>query len=332
MSKKNLYVVTGGAGFIGSNIVAALDARNADVVVVDVMGVDDKWRNLAHCRLADLVAPADALAALEKFAGRVESVIHMGAISSTTERDVDLIIENNFRYSCRLWEWCAEHEVPFIYASSAATYGDGSRGFEDRDDMQYLAGLRPLNAYGWSKHLFDRWVCDRIASGGPSPTRWAGLKFFNVFGPNEVHKGAQRSVAVQIFEQIQKGAKMKLFASGRPDYPDGGQMRDFVWVGDCADIALWFADAARPNGLYNVGSGVARSFADLAGAVFKAMALPSQIEYIAMPDALRGKYQYFTQATMTKLEAAGYPKVPTKLEEGVRRYVQDYLARGDFYR
>lgn len=327
-----MHIVTGGAGFIGSNIVAALEEQNADVIVVDKMEQGEKWRNLAKHRLAGLISPEKFPDWLETLDGKVDSVIHMGAISSTTERNVDLIVETNFRYSCRLWEWCARTKVPFVYASSAATYGDGSNGFEDREDRQYLASLRPLNAYGWSKHLFDRWVCDRVGRGGPAPQRWAGLKFFNVFGPNEFHKDAQRSVALQIVEQIQRKEPVKLFASDRPDYADGGQMRDFVWVGDCVDIALWFAEAARPNGIYNVGSGVARSFADLARSVYAGMAVPPAIQYVPMPDALKGKYQYFTQASMKKLAAAGYTKAPTALEKGVGSYVSDYLMRDDVYR
>jgi ADP-L-glycero-D-manno-heptose 6-epimerase len=330
-SRRPVHIVTGGAGFIGSNIVAALDGRDDEVIVADVLGDGEKWRNLAGRRLLDLVAPDrlfDTLDAQLSIAG----VIHMGAISSTTERDADLIVETNFRLSRRLWDWCAQAGVPFVYASSAATYGDGAAGFEDRDDAAHLARLKPLNAYGWSKHLFDRWVRARLDAGDAAPPRWAGLKFFNVYGPNEAHKGGQRSVAHQIYEQIQRGEPVRLFASDRPDYPDGGQKRDFVWVGDCADIALWFIDGARPSGIYNVGTGTARTFADLAGAVFAAMGRRPVIEYVPMPDMLRSKYQYFTEAPMRKLAAAGFPGTPTPLEAGIARYVRDYLAAADPYR
>jgi len=320
-----MYVVTGGAGFIGSNIVAALEERGDDVIVVDALGSDDKWRNIAKRRLVDLLPPSSEL---DSVRGKVAGVIHMGAISSTTERDADLIVENNFRYSRYLWDWCAQNKVPFVYASSAATYGDGSLGFDDRDDSKHLAKLRPLNAYGWSKHLFDRWTCDRAKRGGATPPHWAGLKFFNVFGPNEFHKGGQRSVALQIFEQVARGEPVKLFASDHPKYPDGGQLRDFVWVGDCVDIALWFADGNRPSGLYNVGTGKASSVVDLANAVFIAMNKPPEIEFVPMPGVLKGRYQYFTQAEMKKIKAAGYSTEPTSLEEGVRHYVREYLAGG----
>ena len=327
MSVKPVYVVTGGAGFIGSNAVAALAARDEDIVVIDSMGTGDKWRNIAKHRLADLVAPPDAFAALAALGSRVAGIVHMGAISSTTEEDVDLIVETNFRLSCRLWDWCTRANVPLVYASSAATYGDGSLGFEDRDDDEHLSRLRPLNAYGWSKNLFDRWVCERV-SRGLSPSRWAGLKFFNVFGPNERHKGSQRSVAVQVYEQILRGEKVKLFASEHPDYADGGQMRDFVWVGDCVDIILWFLDGSRQSGIYNAGSGKARSFRNLAEAVYAALDIPPAIAYVPMPSALKGRYQYFTEARMHKLAEAGYTKSPTSLEEGVRRFVHDHLQRG----
>ena len=326
MSAKPVYVVTGGAGFIGSNVVAALDARGADIVVIDDLGTGEKWRNIAKHRLIDLVAPADTFAALAELGAQVAGVVHMGAISSTTENDVDLIVETNFRLSCRLWDWCTRGNIPLVYASSAATYGDGSKGFDDRDDAQHLSSLQPLNAYGWSKNLFDRWACERV-SRGLAPSRWSGLKFFNVFGPNELHKGGQRSVAVQVYEQIQRGERVKLFASDNPDYADGGQMRDFVWVGDCVDIILWLLDSPRANGIYNAGSGKARTFRELAEAVYAALDIYPAIEYVPMPDAIKGRYQYFTEAKMSKLAAAGYTKSPTPLEKGVRLYVIDHLQR-----
>ena len=325
---KPLHIVTGGAGFIGSNVVAALEEQGAEVIVVDSPGADQKWRNLAKRHPAALLPAGDRLDSIKT---EIASVIHMGAITSTTERDTDLIMENNYHYPCQLWDWCISRGVPFVYASSAATYGDGAAGFEDRDDAAYLASLSPLNPYGRSKHLFDRWACDRARSG-EAPPHWAGLKFFNVYGPNEFHKAGQRSTILQMFEQIKDGGPVRLFASDNPAYPDGGQMRDFVWVGDCVAIALWFADAPRPSGLYNVGTGKARSFADMAHAVYAALGRKPEIHYIPMPDALKGQYQYFTEGPMTKLAAAGYPDPPTMLEEGVTRYVQDFLSRDDPYR
>ena len=210
---------------------------------------------------------------LDELAPGITSVIHMGAISSTSEQNVDAIVASNFRYSCRLWHWCAEHTIRSYTHPLPRHTATARADFYDRTDCQYLMRLRPLNAYAWSKHLFDRWVCNRIALAKPIPSRWAGLKFFNVYGPNEYHKGSMRSVAKQVFEQIQRGEPARLFASSRPDYPDGGQKRDFVWVADCVDIVLWFVSSARPNGIYNVGSGRARTFRDSADAVFMAMEL-----------------------------------------------------------
>lgn len=327
-----VFAVTGGAGFIGSNVVAALEARGDDVIVADVFGRDAKWNNLAKRRLLDIVEPNAIIARLDALDEPPGAVIHLGAVSDTTETDVDRIVDLNFRSSCRLWEWCAAHRVPLVYASSAATYGDGSLGWRDDDSPAYLAGLRPLNAYGWSKHLFDRWAVHRAGTGGAAPPRWAGLKFFNVYGPNEAHKGPQRSVAAQIFDAIAAGESARLFRSDNPAYPDGGQMRDFVWVGDCVDVIIWLIEGARPNGLYNVGSGVARSFADLARAGFSALGLEPRIEFIPMNPALAGKYQYFTQADMTKIRAAGFTAAATALEDGVGAYFRSFLRRQDPYR
>ena len=327
-----MHVVTGGAGFIGSNIAAELEARGEEVAVVDWLGTDEKWRNIAKRRLADLIAPEQVFDALQEHRGRVKSVIHMGAISATTERDADLIADTNFRLSKRLWTWCAEAGIPFIYASSAATYGDGEAGFDDHDDPASLARLRPLNAYGWSKHVFDRWARHEADRGAAAPPVWAGLKFFNVYGPNEAHKGGMRSVAKQLHEQIREKGQVRLFASDRPDYADGGQMRDFVWVGDCVDIALWMIQGEAENGLYNTGSGQARSFLDLARAAFAALDLEEKIDFFDMPDQLKGKYQYFTEAAMEKLARAGYPGQRTPLETGVSRYLRDFLDCADPYR
>jgi len=327
-----MFIVTGGAGFIGSNIVAHLDEAGEDVAVIDTLGTDAKWKNIAKRRLDDLIQPDAAFEALDRHAGRIRGVIHMGAISATTERDADLIADTNFRLSCDLWDWCADNQVPFVYASSAATYGDGELGFKDDDDLDSLSRLRPLNAYGWSKWLFDVWARKQVDRGRPAPPRWAGLKFFNVYGPNEMHKGSMRSVAIQVFEQVSETGKMRLFASDHPDYEDGGQLRDFVWVEDCARIAIWCATGLEQNGIYNVGSGKARSFKDLAEAVFAAMGRDPQLDFFEMPEALKGQYQYFTEARMSKLTAAGCPVNATSLEEGVRRYVQDYLAAKDPYR
>lgn len=327
-----MILVTGGAGFIGSNIVAALAEKGEEVAVCDRFGADDKWRNLAKHELAEIIAPDQVIDWLNGHVTRVTAVLHMGAISSTTETDVDLIVENNVRFSQALWTWCAQHGNPFIYASSAATYGDGSAGFDDEWSPEALARLRPLNAYGWSKHMFDRRVARLITQRMPSPPHWAGLKFFNVYGPNEYHKGNMKSVLAQNFAAIQAGQPIRLFRSYRDDYADGGQLRDFVAVEDCVAVVLWLLDHPRVNGLFNLGTGKARSWRDLANATFAALGRPPQIEFIDMPESLRPKYQYFTEAKMSRLVDAGYTDGFASLEEGVARYVQRYLGTADPYR
>jgi len=327
-----MILVTGGAGFLGSTIAAALAERGERVLICDRLGGDEKWRNLAKIEIDDLIAPRELPRFLERHGNGLLAVVHMAAISQTTERDADVLIENNFRLSCDLWRFAAEGHKQFIYASSAATYGDGSAGFEDDPAPEYLASLRPLNAYGWSKHLFDRWVARRVAEGGAVPMQWVGLKFFNAYGPNEYHKDDQASVVYHLCRQIQAEAPARLFKSHNPDYPDGGQQRDFVWSGDCVDIVLWLLDNRRVNGLFNVGTGRARSFADVARAVFAALEKPERIEYVPTPEAIRDRYQYFTEARMARLRAAGYERPFTSLEDGVRRYVCEFLTRADPYR
>jgi ADP-L-glycero-D-manno-heptose 6-epimerase len=232
----------------------------------------------------------------------------------------------------RLWEWCTARRVPLIYASSAAVYGDGSEGFADGEDIAAMARLRPLNAYGWSKLLTDRRIAALVAAGAPRPPQWAGLRFFNVYGPNEYHKAGQRSLVPQLHAQILAEGTARLFRSHRPDYADGGQLRDFVWVDDVVAVMLWLLDHPEVSGILNVGSGRARSFADLARAVFAALGRPERIAFVDMPEALRAKYQYHTQADLGRLRAAGCPLQPTPLDEGVRRYVQDHLDADDPYR
>ena len=327
-----MIVITGGAGFIGSNLLAALEARGEhDLVVCDRLGSGDKWRNIAKREIAALVAPEDLDALLAEHGERVRAIFHMGAISATTERDADLIARENFALSLRLWAFCADHDTRLIYASSAATYGDGSRGFDDDGDPEALAALRPLNAYGWSKHVFDRRVARLVAENRRRPPQWVGLKFFNVYGPNEYHKGAMKSVVAQIHPHVAAGEPAVLFRSHNPDYADGGQCRDFVWVGDCVDVMLWLFDHPEISGLFNMGSGAARSFADLAAAVFRACDREPEITYVDTPIAIRDKYQYFTEARMARLRAAGYDRPFTALEDGVSRYVRDCLDAADPY-
>jgi ADP-L-glycero-D-manno-heptose 6-epimerase len=326
-----VIVITGGAGFIGSNIAAALDAVGADIVVSDQLGSNDlKWRNIAKRRLLDLVPPDTTSAFLDARRGKISGVVHMGAISTTTETDIDAIVRNNIRLSIDVWTYCARENIPFVYASSAATYGDGREGFLDRFDDDCLSRLRPLNAYGWSKNMFDRWVLRTTQTGEPTPYRWAGLKFFNVYGPNEYHKGDQRSVAVKLHAQIRERRRVCLFRSEDPKYEDGGQLRDFVWVEDCVRAALWaLQDPTAPPGLYNVGSGTARSFLDMAKIVFNEMGVEPSIEFVGLPAYLRGKYQYYTCADMRKVRAAGFAGASTTLEDGLRRYVHDYLEAAE---
>jgi ADP-L-glycero-D-manno-heptose 6-epimerase len=242
--------------FIGSNIGASLDASGADVAIMDWLGSDDcKWNNIAKRRLVDIVPPEELFAFLNANRGNIRAIAHMGAISITTETNVDAILRNNFRLSAALWTYCADQQIPLVYASSAGTYGDGRQGFMDRFDVDYLARLRPLNPYSWSKHLFDRWVLDGIESGARPPPRWAGLKFFNVYGPNEYHKRGQHSVAFQLHAQIRERGQARLFRSERPDYADGEQSRDFVWIDDCVNVVRWaLDDPSAVSGLYNVGS------------------------------------------------------------------------------
>lgn len=329
-----MIVVTGGAGFIGSNIVARLCESQAwDVVVCDRLETADlaKWKNIAKHPIADLWAPEEVFEQLERHSERIEAVVHMGAISSTTEPDADLILRTNFSLSRDLWDWCALRNVRMIYASSAATYGDGETGFEDRDDPESLNALRPLNAYGYSKYLFDQYAV-RQADRGEAPRQWAGLKFFNVYGPNEGHKGTMKSVVAQIWPKVQAGETVSLFRSHNPNYPDGGQLRDFVYVDDVVSIIEWLLGREDVSGIFNAGSGQARSFADLARATFAAAGKAPSIAYIDMPEVIRDRYQYFTEASMDRIRAVGYDGQSTPLEEGVRRYVQDFLAKADQYR
>ena len=262
----------------------------------------------------------------------VDAVVHMGAISSTTETDVDLIVRENYSLSRSLWDFAARGGVRFIYASSAATYGDGAAGFDDDASRAALAKLRPLNPYGWSKQLFDRFVAREIANGRPQPPQWAGLKFFNVYGPNEYHKGSMKSVVAQIFPRAAVGETVTLFRSHNAKYADGGQMRDFIYVRDCADVVAWLLKTPRAGVLFNLGSGQARTFLDLARAVFAALNRKPDIAYVDTPLEIRDKYQYFTEARMERLRAAGYASAFTSLEDGVGDYVQRYLSASDQYR
>lgn len=331
-----MIIITGGAGFIGSCLAAALEkAGLGPIVICDWLGRADsgsqKWRNIAKRTLHDIITPEQLFPFLEANQKSIDVIYHMGAISSTTEMDVDKIVANNFRLSKDLFTWCCEKRKRFIYASSAATYGNGQQGFDDKDDLVSLKKLQPLNPYGWSKHAFDQFITQTREEGERFPAQSVGLKFFNVYGPNEYHKEGQRSVVHQIFPIAQKGEAFSLFKSHNPQYVDGGQLRDFIWVQDCVDVMLWLYHHPRVNGLFNVGTGESRSFVDLARAVYIACGKEPNIIYRDMPEELRKHYQYFTQAHMLKLKTAGYTKPFTKLEDGINAYVKEYLATPDPY-
>jgi len=315
-----MVAVTGGAGLIGSALIWALNRRGVDnILVVDALETDERWKNLANLRFADYLDREEFLLQLDNglLDGAMEGILHMGACSSTTETDAGFLMQNNFEYTKRLALWCAEYNKRFVYASSAATYGDGEKGFSD--DHSKLNEFRPLNGYAFSKWTMDLWalrkgLLDRIA----------GLKYFNVFGPNEYHKEDMRSVVLKAFEQINHSGKMRLFKSHRSDYQDGGQLRDFVYVKDAAAATLAVYENPRANGIFNVGTGKARSFYDLTKAVFDAMERPVQVEYIDMPENIREKYQYYTCAETGKLKTV-YPNEFQSLEVAVKDYVRNYL-------
>ena len=326
-----MIIVTGATGFIGSNIVADLNAAgHTDIILVDDLGTQGKWKNIAKRRFADVVLPHELDGLLGRLNG-AEMVYHMGANSSTTAVDGDEILLNNFRTSKHLWEWCARTRTPLVYASSAATYGDGAQGFDDDQSLAALDALRPLNLYGWSKHAFDKWAVEQ-AHKGLAPPQWCGIKFFNVYGPNENHKGDMRSLVCKNTAPVLAGDPIKLFKSHREGYADGQQLRDFVYVKDCTRVMLWLAGQPQVSGLFNLGTGKARSFADLVKAIGLALNLPVNIEFVDMPLSIRANYQYFTQANMAKLAQAGYSHPFHSLEDGVADYVKNYLSQPDVYR
>jgi ADP-L-glycero-D-manno-heptose 6-epimerase len=314
-------LVTGGAGFIGSALVWALNRRGCnDIVVCDRLGTDEKWRNLAPLRFAEFVEADVLLPRLQSGAlGKFNLMLHLGACSSTTERDAGFLFRNNFEFTRDLASWSLAKKVRFVYASSAATYGDGAAGMEDDDSK--LAALRPLNMYGYSKHLFDL-----HAKRAGFLNKIVGLKYFNVFGPNEDHKGDMRSLVHKSFAQVRNEGVIRLFKSYRKDFADGGQKRDFLYVKDAVTMTLHLAATKKAGGLFNIGSGAARTWMDLANSVFAALDKKPKIEFIEMPQTIRDKYQYSTQADISRLRAAGYKAPVTSLEEAVKDYVRNYLA------
>ncbi|MGH7049394.1 MAG: ADP-glyceromanno-heptose 6-epimerase [Acetobacteraceae bacterium] len=326
-----MILLTGGAGCIGSNLHAALDARGQETIIVDRLRSGGKWRNLRHHPPARIVAPEDLADFLEGHPP-VEIVCHLGAVTDTTSRDGDLVWATNVEFSRTLWDWCTLRHVRFLYASSAATYGDGSAGFADDPAPAALARLRPLNLYGWSKHAFDLRLARLLAAGAARPPQWAGLKFFNVYGPNEYHKGRMVSVVKLKFDELMETGTMRLFRSGRADIADGEQRRDFIWVGDVVETMLCLIDHPEVNGLFNLGTGRAETYRHLAESIAAAAGRPASISFIEMPADLAGQYQYRTEAVMERFRAAGLTQNFVPLAEGVRRYVQDYLLTDNHYR
>jgi len=321
-----MIVVTGGAGFIGSALIAGLNSRGiSDILVVDELGFDQRWKNLRNLSFADYVEKDDFLEMVlaDKVPSGIEAVLHMGACSDTTETNASYLIKNNYEYTKLLAQWATDANIRFIYASSAATYGDGSAGFSD--GQEEIENLQPLNMYGYSKQLFDLW-----ARRTGLLKKIAGLKYFNVFGPNEYHKGDMRSYVIKAFEQINATGKVRLFKSYKSEYKDGEQKRDFLYVKDAVGMSLFFLDNAKLSGLFNIGAGKARTWNDLVKAVFAAMDKKPNIEYIDMPDSIRNQYQYFTEADITKLKQAAYKKEPTPLEDAIKDYVQNYLQKSKY--
>lgn len=327
-----MIIVTGAAGFIGSNIVADLhEAGYTKIVCVDWFGDTNKWLNLAKHSIHCFVMPEDLPAFLDTHKNDIACIIHMGAISSTTEKNVDLLIKNNINYSVMLWDKCTNYQISFIYASSAATYGAEEISFIDNDDLDSLSQLRPLNPYGWSKNSTDIIFATKVLEGN-HPPQWVGLKFFNVYGPNEYHKEEMTSVITKFFSEAQTWKAVTLFKSDREDIADGEQKRDFVYVKDCSKIILWFMNNPSVNGIYNLGTGQARSFLDVANTIDKEMDGEIELVFKDMPDTLKGKYQYHTQADISKLREKGMNITLYSLEEGISDYINNYLKKQDRYR
>ncbi|MBN2180717.1 MAG: ADP-glyceromanno-heptose 6-epimerase [Sedimentisphaerales bacterium] len=321
-----MMIVTGGAGFIGSAIIAALNKRKiTDIIVVDLLGCDQKWKNLRNLSFADYIEKDDFLEMVieDKIDDSVEAVFHLGACSDTTETNASFLIKNNFEYTKLLIQWATSRNIRFIYASSAATYGDGSAGFSD--DESQMEKLSPLNMYGYSKHLCDLW-----AKKAGLLKKIAGLKYFNVFGPNEYHKANMRSFCLKAFEQINAIGKVRLFKSYKSEYKDGEQVRDFIYIEDAVEMTLFFLDNPKVNGLFNIGTSQPRTWNDLVAAVFKGMGKTPNIEYIEMPDSIRNQYQYYTCAENEKIRKVGYKRKTITLENAVKDYVQNYLRKGKY--
>lgn len=328
-----MIFITGAAGFIGSNIVAELAESGCnDIVCCDYWGSANKWKNVAPHFIADFISPPQLKDFLQRSSHKLRAVIHMGALSATTETDVDKLISENVCLTTDLWDFCAENRVPFIYASSAATYGSLETGLIDNESLEFLSKLRPLNAYGWSKLVTDRILMQRVCNGDPTPPQWCGLKFFNVYGPNEYHKGEMRSVVSKFFNDVRLQKPIRLFKSHRDGIEDGAQSRDFVYVKDCTAVVNWLLKNPAVSGLFNVGSGQSTSFVELISAIAHSLNVPVEFDFVPMPDHLRDKYQYFTQADISKLRLAGYNSPFSSVLQGVSDYVINYLNTNSPYR
>jgi ADP-L-glycero-D-manno-heptose 6-epimerase len=325
-----MIIITGAAGFIGSNLVAGLNDRGyTDLAVCDWLGTNGRWRNLRRRMFRDFVFPEELHASLDRL--RPDAILHMGANSSTTATNADEVMRNNMLFTLRLVDWCAKAKVPLVYASSAATYGNGEAGFVDFFSYEALRRLAPLNLYGWSKHHIDLIIAERVEKGLPLPPKCIGLKYFNVYGPNEYHKGSMTSVVGKLYSTVVSGGSVDLFQSHREDYGHGEQQRDFIYIDDVVAVTLWFLENGPSYGLFNVGTGRAATFASFVGALFRACGREPDINYVPMPENLRDRYQYFTEASTQNLRAAGYTAPFLLVEEGVARYVA-VLGSEDPYR
>lgn len=325
-----MILITGAAGFIGSALVWKLNelGRN-DLILTDKLRTEEKWKNIAKRDYYDWVNRDELFdwLSVEENAAKIDVVVHMGACSATTEPDGDFLMRNNYEFSKKLWEFCTERQIQFIYASSAATYGMGELGYDDKIDLKGHLALRPLNKYGYSKKIFDVWALKQEAT----PKQWVGIKFFNVYGPQEYHKGRMASMVFHSYNQGIENGYVKLFKSHKDGFEDGGQLRDFVYIKDVVNVMNYFIENEKVNGIFNLGTGMARSFEDLGKNTLLSGGMKDRIEYIDMPMDLRGRYQYYTKADMQKLRDAGYTNEFYSLEDGVRDYVQNYLSKEDKY-
>lgn len=326
MDKHKVILLTGAAGFIGSYLLGYLNKKGfSDIIIADDFSEEDKWFNFDSKQFIAKVEREQLFEWLKKEQPQIDFVFHLGARTDTTEFDYSVHEKLNVQYSKSIWNYCADKNIPLVYASSAATYGNGDLGY--KDDHELVEKLQPLNPYGISKNEFDKWALKQAAQ----PPFWAGLKFFNVYGPNEYHKGRMASVIFHSFNQVKSTGKVKLFRSHKPDFKDGQQLRDFIYVEDVARVCYWLMENPIASGLYNLGTGKARTFEDLVKATFTAMSREPVIEYIDMPEDIRDKYQYFTEADMTKLRSTGYEEKFYSLEDGVADYVKKYLLKKEYY-